>query len=385
MYPTISDLLHDLLGLNIPLPIQTFGFFMAIAFAGAYYTTNSELKRREKNGLLKPSKQKVTVNKPVTTNDYGIAVLLGTIVGYKLVASITDYDALVSNPQAFILSTKGSYLGAVLGGAYGYITKKREADKLKGKEPKEIEELVYPHQLMWNILGIAAISGLLGAKIFHNLEYINDFMRDPIDALLSFSGLTFYGGLIVATAAVLYYTHKKNIPTLHMIDAAAPGLMLAYGIGRIGCQMSGDGDWGIVNLAPKPGWMSALPDWMWSFSYPHNVVDEGVLIPGCAGNHCYMLEQPVFPTPFYEVVMALALFGLLWGIRKRITIPGMLFSIYLIVNGIERFLIEQIRVNSTYNIFGHAITQAELISSFMILAGIAGVIYFQRKAKTLTP
>ncbi|MFX9050398.1 prolipoprotein diacylglyceryl transferase family protein, partial [Acinetobacter baumannii] len=75
-------------------------------------------------------------------------------------------------------------------------------------------------------------------------ENWNDFIKDPIDALISFSGLTFYGGLICAALAIYFYAKKHNIPFIHLADAAAPALMLAYGIGRIGCQVAGDGDWG---------------------------------------------------------------------------------------------------------------------------------------------
>jgi prolipoprotein diacylglyceryltransferase len=196
---------------------------------------------------------------------------------------------------------------------------------------------------------------------------------------LSFSGLTFYGGLIVAAVAVLFYTHKQKIPSIHMIDAAAPGLMLSYGIGRIGCHLSGDGDWGIVSTNTKPNWLEFLPDWVWSFKYPHNVLNEGIPIPGCDGRFCNELPQGVFPTPFYEVIMAIGIFFLLWGIRKKITTAGVLFCIYLIFNGTERFLIEKIRVNSTYKIGQLAITQAEIISSCMILIGFVGIIYLSRK------
>ena len=169
------------------------------------------------------------------------------------------------------------------------------------------------------------------------------------------------------------------MPHLHMIDAAAPGLFLAYGIGRIGCQMSGDGDWGINNLAPKPNWMSFLPDWMWSFKYPHNVVSDGIPIPDCIGNHCNMLEFPVYPTPFYESVLSILVFIFLWSIRKKITTPGLLFCIYLMLNGIERFGIEKIRINTTYNIAGHHITQAELISTLLFVAGLVGAVILSTK------
>ena len=379
MYPTITDLLKDLFGIPIPLPIQTFGFFMALSFAAAYYFTASELKRKTAQGLLKPISKIVIKNKPVTAQHYITNMLTMGLIGFKLLEMVFDYDALVSNPQAFILSAKGNVIGLLIGAAWGFYNTKKEADAVKGKQPEKINTQIAPADLMWNITAIAGISGIIGAKLFHNLEYIDDLMAHPVESLLSFSGLTFYGGLIVATVAVLYYTTKHRIPTLHMIDAAAPALMLAYGIGRIGCQLSGDGDWGIVNTAVKPEILSFLPDWFWSFNYPHNVVGEGIPITGCEGPHCFVLAQPVYPTPLYEAMMGIALFGLLWGIRKKITIPGVLFCVYMIVNGMERFAIEKIRVNSTYQIFGIHITQAEIISSFMVIAGIIGaIILFQR-------
>jgi len=157
--------------------------------------------------------------------------------------------------------------------------------------------------------------------------------------------------------------------------------MLAYGIGRMGCQFSGDGDWGINNLAPKPEWMSFLPDWTWSYTYPNNVINAGVPIDGCIGNYCHELMYPVYPTPLYEIIMALGLFAFLWSIRKRISAPGMLFGIYMIVNGLERFFIEKIRINTNYTIFGKEITQAEIISFALIITGII-IVFRLRKSQT---
>jgi prolipoprotein diacylglyceryltransferase len=165
-----------------------------------------------------------------------------------------------------------------------------------------------------------------------------------------------------------------------MIDAAAPGLMLAYGIGRIGCHLSGDGDWGIANVAANP--IDFLPDWFWSYNYPNNVVNEGIPMPNCIGKHCFMLPQPVYPTPLYEAIAGIALFLLLWQLRKRITIAGVLFCIYLVVNGAERFLIEKIRVNSTYEIFGAHITQAELISSLFLIIGSLGIWWLNKRSNS---
>jgi len=379
MYPTISDLINDLLGIYIPLPIQTFGFFMGLSFLGAYWATASELKRKETNGLLKPIQKTIKLYQPKTIQEYVIQLFFGALIGFKVLAMILNYDDLLADTQGFLLSTKGNFIGAIIGAGIAFYFTNKEDKEARKRTPTEKMVQVYPHELMGNILLIAAITGLLGAKIFHNLENIDDLIADPIGALLSFSGLTFYGGLIVAAYAVLRYTGKNGVPAMHMMDAAAPGLILAYGIGRIGCQMAGDGDWGIVNLAPKPDWMAALPNWMWSFTYPHNVIGEGIQISGCEGRHCFELAEPVYPTPFYEVLMSLSIFGLLWGIRKKIHIPGLLFSIYLVFNGAERFLIEKIRVNTTYTISGKHITQAEIISATLFIIGIAAIIYLIRK------
>jgi prolipoprotein diacylglyceryltransferase len=104
-------------------------------------------------------------------------------------------------------------------------------------------------------------------------------------------------------------------------------------------------------------------------------VGEGIPIPGCIGSFCNELPLPVFPTPFYEVLMGLAIFAMLWGFRHKIKIPGLMWSIYLIFNGIERFLIESIRVNSEYHALGLSFTQAELISTILIILGITGIFW----------
>jgi phosphatidylglycerol:prolipoprotein diacylglycerol transferase len=381
MYATISDLINDLFGIYIPLPIQTFGFFMGVAFMAAYWLTASELKRKEAAGLLFPLSKKIILNKRVTVQEYIIQVFFGALIGFKVIEAVFNYSDLLANTQTFLLSTRGNLLGAILGGVIAYFFQKQEDDKAKKQEPQEKIIIVHPYELMGNIILIGAIAGLLGAKIFHNLENLNDFAIDPIGALFSFSGLTYYGGLIVAAIAILRYTNKNGINWKHMIDATAPALIFAYGIGRIGCHLSGDGDWGIENLAPKPEWMAILPDWMWSMKYAHNVLSEGIPIIGCEGRHCFELPIPVYPTPFYEVLMSFVIFGILWSIRKRVQIPAMLFSIYLIFNGMERFLIEQIRVNTTYTIAGKHITQAEIISALFFIIGISYTVYLYVKHK----
>ena len=380
MYPTISHLIYDLFGVNIPLPIQTFGFWVAISFLAAAWVVTMELKRKESEGFLSAVKVKEIIGKKLSAQEIISSVLVGFGIGFKGVEAIFHYSDLVANPQDFILSTRGNLLGGLLIAGIAFYLKWKENQKTILAIPKEIEKTVHPFELVGNITMIAAISGIIGAKIFHNLENFDTFLADPIGQLMSFSGLTFYGGLIAGAISVIWYAKKYQINIKHLIDSAAPALMLAYGVGRIGCQMSGDGDWGIDNLAPKPEWMSFLPDWMWSYNFPHNVINAGIPIEGCTGNFCMQLANPVWPTAFYEVLMSITIFGILWAMRKHIKVPGALFFIYLAFNGIERFFIEKVRINTEYNILG-GITQAEIISFCLVLIGIIGTTYLYKTRK----
>ena len=386
MYPRISDFINDIFGTNINLPIQSYGFFLALAFFTAGMILRSEFARKEKIGQIYPTKKKITIGKPASVSELVLTFLISLIVGFKLTGLIVFYDQFSKNPQEFIFSGEGCYLGGIVLAIgityYQYYAKNRK----KLDVPKISEVTVPAMDQMWPVLFIAVVFGIIGAKIFHQLENWQDFMADPIGSLLSFSGLTFYGGLIVATFAVGYYGEKNGIKWRHMADAVAPPLIIAYGIGRIGCQVAGDGDWGIVNTMAQPGWLSFLPEWTWAYTYPHNILNEGILIEGCTGPHCYQLAEPVFPTPIYETTMATIIFAILWSVRKKITLPGCLFAIYLMFNGIERFLIEKIRVNNKFDFLGMEVTQAEIISTILFLIGLSLLVYLvaSRKANPTT-
>lgn len=379
-YPTISDLLYDFTGIDIPLPIFSYGFFLALGFLFAAWTLSLELKRKEKLGLLKPFKQTITKGEKATPFDFLVSGLLGALVGYKAGFIAFNYRAFSDNPQEVLFSAEGSWLSAlVVAGLFIYL-KYRNNAKEQLEQPKTEVIEVHPHQTVGDLTIVAAITGIIGAKLFYFFESpgnFTEFLEDPFGSF--FGGLTVYGGLILGSISVMWFAKKRGMNPVHIADAAAPGLFLAYVFGRQGCQVSGDGDWGIVNTLTKPGWLSWLPDRLWAFDYPHNIINEGVKIPGCMEAHCYVLPEAVFPTPMYESFMTLALFFLLWSLRKRITIPGLLFSFYFILNGIERFLIEQVRINTKLEVGGALLTQAEVIAILFSLFGVASAIYFFRK------
>ena len=381
MFPTISHFLEYAFGLHIPLPINTFGLLVACAFIAGYWAFTKELKRKEELGLIHPVKRTLVIGKPVSSTELLYSGILGFLFGYKLVYAFLNYSLFVYDAQTVLLSMKGNVLGGLIFGALFAYWDYTEKKKAVLPQPKTVEITEHPYELMGNMIVWAAVWGFLGAKIFDNLEHWDTFIQDPIGGLLSFSGLTFYGGLICGGAAVLYIARKNGIKPLHMLDVGGPGMMLAYSVGRIGCQLSGDGDWGIVNLNPKP--FTWLPDWAWAYTYPNNVAMMGDPIPGCTGRFCSVLPLPVYPTPFYEVIVCFILFLILWRIRHQIKLPGMMFGIYLMMNGLERFFIELIRVNTKYHVAGISFTQAELISSILFICGLLLVVYSVRNKEKL--
>jgi phosphatidylglycerol:prolipoprotein diacylglycerol transferase len=439
MYPNLYYVLNDWFGwkINAFKIFYTFGIFVALAFIAAAYFFTRELKRKEKQGLMLPREETITTGKPASAFELFLNGLAGFVFGYKLIGAFIASRQAGLDLQEYIFSSQGSWLGGLLLAGILVYLKYREKNKQKLDKPEKRVIRVWPHDRVGDIVIFALLFGIIGAKIFDNLENWDRFLENPIGNLIAPSGLTFYGGLICATIAICIYARKKGIKLLHLIDAAAPALMIAYAIGRMGCQTAGDGDWGIFNsayISDVPGHVvpatpaqfqqklhenqtyflngsvedgpgvytmvtdrhevsldkvphksfrgpKFLPTWMFAFTYPHNVNEDGVLIPGCEGKYCRALPQPVFPTPFYEIVAGFVLFFFLWSIRRKIRIPGVMFCIYLIVNGIERFLVETIRVNTTYSIFGLHPTQAELISAVFIILGTLGIFYFNKKAK----
>ncbi len=394
MYPNLYYALKDLFGVDWKFFrfVNTFGFFMACSFIIAAIILAMELKRKEREGLLQSKEVTIVVGKPATIGELLINFFFGFLMGYKFIGLFLSNSPATSSPQEFIFSLQGNLpIGLLLGFLLAGL-KWREKNKQKLPNPEERKIRIWPHDRVGDITIYAAVFGFLGAKIFDILESPGDFLQSIRDlqdgkqdaASLIFSGLTFYGGLICAALAIWYYAKKNNIGFWYLNDAAAPALMAAYAFGRIGCQVSGDGDWGIVNNSAKP--FHWLPDWMWAYNYPHNVINKGMPIPGCLdGQFCSQLPEAVFPTPFYETIVCFILFFMIWSMRKRFKVPGTLFAFYLVVNGVERFFIEKIRVNVRYDIFGVHPTQAEIISSLLVAGGLLLYIFLKKKSKPGLP
>jgi phosphatidylglycerol:prolipoprotein diacylglycerol transferase len=216
------------------------------------------------------------------------------------------------------------------------------------------------HSIVTDTVLVATLAGILGARIFDILDHLQRFLADPLAMILTRSGFSIYGGLCFGIVAGVILVKRRSIPLLPMLDATAPAMMLGYGIGRLGCQISGDGDWGIAaNLIMKPGW---LPQWFWAQTYDGNIAGVVIAPPG------------VYPTPIYEFAMALGIFAMLWLLRHHNGRAGLLFSTYLLLAGFERLLIEKIRVNVRYELFGIHLTQAEAISFLLVIMGLVGVL-----------
>jgi phosphatidylglycerol:prolipoprotein diacylglycerol transferase len=219
------------------------------------------------------------------------------------------------------------------------------------------------------LVAIPAIAGMIGAKLYHVLESPQEFFADPIGQLFTSYGFAWFGGLIAGIAAFVYLGRKFKIPILLLFDIASPACALGYGIGRIGCLLSGDGDYGIPTTLP------------WGMSFPHGLVPT---------------TQRVHPTPIYEFLAAIVITWFLWrlgagsaaGLRGAGTLTsgsasappgghpaGYIFAWYMITTGVARFLVEYIRINPRSFL---GMTNAQTASAASIILG-AALLWYLRK------
>jgi phosphatidylglycerol---prolipoprotein diacylglyceryl transferase len=205
-----------------------------------------------------------------------------------------------------------------------------------------------------SLIAIPCLAGIIGAKLYHVLESPHELFADPWGLLFSQFGFAWFGGLLAGFAAYLWLAWRQSTPLLTMLDAGSPAAALGYGIGRIGCLLSGDGDYGIPTSLP------------WGMSFPNGLVPTTVR---------------VHPTPIYEFIVATAIAWWLWRLGRHSAIPaatdasgrtkplppGMVFAAYLVSTGAARFLVEFIRINPR-SLFG--LTNAQAASLVSIFVGL---------------
>ena len=211
---------------------------------------------------------------------------------------------------------------------------------------KELQRKGTDPELASAVITAGILGGLGGAKLYFVLfELCAQSWRELLGGVFSGSGLTFYGGLVVGAAAVVWVIRRHGAPLASTADAIGIGLAIGYAIGRIGCQLAGDGDYGVPTDLP------------WGMAYPDGVV------PTLARVH---------PAPVYETLMGLATFSVLWRTRRRILVPGLSFCLYLVMTGIARLSVEFVRLNPKV-LWG--LTAAQFISVLLMAVGVAGVVY----------
>lgn len=191
------------------------------------------------------------------------------------------------------------------------------------------------------IIGVAGLAGLVGARLYHVLESPHELLADP-SLLVSRFGFAWFGGFLGGFVALVILARRFGIPALEFLDLCSPAAAVGYAIGRIGCLLSGDGDYGVP---------TALP---WGMSFPNGVVPT---------------TERVHPTPIYEFLIWLAIAAVLWRVGKKALRHGRsrgeIFSSYLISTGIARFLIEFIRINPR-SFYGLSNAQAASLVSLIV-------------------
>ncbi len=238
---------------------------------------------------------------------------------------------------------------------------------------------------------LAVLFGIGGAKLLYLIENWQLVRRDPIGEMFSPGGLTWYGGFILALGVVTLYVRWKKIPFLKVWDCLGIALMIGYGVGRIGCHLAGDGDYGTPTRLPwgtiyaqgivKPSlqleeYFAAHPDEAAHWQYDSlRTVRAGLDRRGVSFSR-FDEQTPLHPTPVYEFLLGLLGYAALIKLQNRRLPPGTLFMAYLVLAGLFRFLIEFLRLNPRMAL---GLSEAQLIALPLILIGIIGAALFLRR------
>jgi len=205
---------------------------------------------------------------------------------------------------------------------------------------RRLHELGKPPDWAYEMIFAALIGGLVGSRVDFLIQNWDEVSNDLLGNVFSGSGLVWFGGLLGGAIGVVVWARWRGWLGLELLDTCAAPLAIGYAVGRVGCQLSGDGDYGVASDLP------------WAMAYPEGTVAT---------------DEEVHPTPVYETLAMGLAAVVLWRLRDRFA-PGVLFGIYLIVAGGERFLVEIIRRNDSV-VAG--LTLAQLVSIAMVAGGAA--------------
>jgi phosphatidylglycerol:prolipoprotein diacylglycerol transferase len=241
--------------------------------------------------------------------------------------------------------TIGSY-GLLLGIAFylAFLLTEREF-RLKDIDP----------DLAYKLLIVIIPSAIIGAKVFHIFENFEEFVSSPASMIFSGAGLSVYGGFVLSFISAIVVIRKNNEKVLKIFDTTSPSMALGYAIGRLGCHASGDGCYGIPS------------DSIFSVAYPNGIVP---------------ITANVVPAPLLESFASFLFFLILMKLRKHDIKTGMIFFIYLIMNGFARFMVEFVRLNPVTSL---CLTKAQIVAAGFIIIGIAGLIILTRRDSGFKP
>jgi phosphatidylglycerol:prolipoprotein diacylglycerol transferase len=248
-------------------------------------------------------------------------------------------------PELHVLGITLQTFGLMMG--LGFVT----SGVMLGLRFKEIGK---PVDWAYEMIFAALVGGIVGARLWWVAENWDAASEDLVGSLFSGSGLVWYGGALGGALAVLAWAWRKNFLGLPLLDTCAAPLAAGYAVGRIGCQLAGDGDYGIPWDGP------------WAMAYPDGTVPT---------------TERVHPTPVYETLAMLLVAAVLWRLRDRMR-PGGLFALYLVLAGLERFLVEFVRRNEEVLA---GLTQPQLISLVMIAAGAVWLLRLHARGERAPP
>jgi len=224
---------------------------------------------------------------------------------------------------------------------------------------RDFERRGYKPEYASTLVIWGAIGGIAGSRLLYVFNNLSQYLADPKTIIFSGSGFVWYGGFGGGILASYVVARYYKIPWLTVADACAPALALGQALGRVGCQLAGDGDWGLPSKLP------------WAMAYPRAIVGWGPetvltldshdnLIPG------FYPGVRVHPAPVYETILYIGVFWVLWSLRKKVQIDGRIFYLYLILAGLSRFLVEFIRINPRVLL---GLSEAQVIAVAMMIVG----------------